>query len=109
MTNKILDFYKKESGTRDFAVLIAVLLVMLIGFAIWFATMPEPHSTYAMACKVMALDKESDTVILVDYASGNEWAWEGITDEMVGDTVIAVMDDAGTPQNFIDDVILSLK
>ena len=110
MSNKILNFYKADNGTRDFAILITVLFILLIAFAVWVATSNTPTSnTYTMACKVVALDTDNDVVILVDYVSGNEWAWEGINGEAVGDTVMLIMDDSGTPNVIVDDVILSIK
>lgn len=109
MSNKILNFYKADNGTRDFAILITVLFILLIVFAVWIATTPAPSNTYTMACKVVALDTDNDVVILVDYVSGNEWAWEGINGEGLGDTVMLIMNDSGTPNVIVDDVILSIK
>ena len=62
------------------------------------------HNTYPMAMQVVAFERETDTVVCCD-ATGLEWAFYGIEDWEVGDLVIAMMDDNGTRETLVDDII----
>jgi hypothetical protein len=56
---------------------------------------------------VVELETETDSVVFEDF-NGNLWAFEGIEDWFVGDTVAAVMADHGT-RTIHDDEIVSVK
>lgn len=69
---------------------------------------PNDHAIYPRGFIIAEMEKETDTLIL-DDGTGLEWKYEGIEDYWVGDYVVAIMDDNGTPNSIYDDIILDLR
>lgn len=65
------------------------------------------HNTYPRAMQVVAFERETGTVVCCD-ATGLEWEFYGIEDWAEGDLVIAMMDDNGTTNTIIDDIIVDV-
>lgn len=94
--------------------IINVLLVLCVVCAVAacvckvVALVEQPkEQTYAMTCKVVATDREYDTLVLKD-STGNLWALEGCEDWQVNDCCAVVMNDKGT-DSIYDDEIVSLR
>lgn len=67
----------------------------------------EPVITlYARTAKITDIDYAADTLTVVDGA-GLVWRFFGCEDYDTGDLVSLLMSDAGTPDNILDDVIVS--
>ena len=104
------DFFK-DSNTRPFAITITILLVILLGFCVWFVCMGEPKEAverkpdyYALATTVCAIDRDTDVVMCEDY-NGNLWEFYGVEDWDVGDCVNLLMNDSGTESIYDDEII----
>ncbi len=62
------------------------------------------HEKYAKTMRVCELDKETDTVTMVD-SNGNLWEMGGCEDWFVGDGCACIMDNNGT-ETIYDDVVV---
>ena len=65
----------------------------------------EPaHKLYPRAMEIVEFEHDTDTVVCVD-AVGLEWAFYGIEDWDIGDLIIVMLDNNGTPNTMVDDII----
>lgn len=103
------DFFK-DSNTRPFAIVIAILLVTVIAFAIWFICMGEPKDAierkpdyYALATVVTAIDRDTDVVTCED-SNGNLWEFYGVEDWQEGDNANLLMDSMDTERIYDDEI-----
>lgn len=62
------------------------------------------EDVYAMTTVVVELDYDNDAVVCVDF-NGNEWAFYGIEDWLVGDVATLVMWNAETDIIYDDEVL----
>lgn len=65
----------------------------------------EVHDTYMRAMVVTDVNYETDIVTCVD-AVGFEWQFYGCEDYFEGDLVCTLMDDMGTKETILDDIII---
>lgn len=86
----------------------AFLLLLIVNLFIVFSSGKTISHTYPMAAQVFWMDHENDVVIFVDGA-GNCWEIYGTEDWQVGDIAGLLMDDAGTPDNIIDDTVVDAR
>ena len=100
----------KDTNTRPFAIVITILLVVLLGFCVWFVLDGEPKDAverkpdyYALATTVNAIDRDTDVVTCEDY-TGNLWEFYGVEDWQVGDNANLLMDTMGTESIYDDEV-----
>lgn len=63
-----------------------------------------PGREYPIAGIVDSIDRENDTVLVVDGA-GNVWEFTGCEDYYLGDVVAFIMNDNGTPEIFDDYIV----
>lgn len=61
---------------------------------------------YPTTMIVVELDNQHDIVICEDF-NGNQWAFEGIEDWMIGDIVSMIMEDMGTAQIYDDIIVMT--
>ena len=95
---------------NGFAVAIVLcfglLLCALIVFKYLDTNKPEPHETYANCGCVTCVDYENDLVSVTDFG-GFVWQFFGCEDWDEGDICAMVMDDNGTPDNIMDDIVMN--
>jgi len=103
------DFFK-DSNTRPFAITITILLVILLGFCVWFVLDGTPKGTearkpdyYALATTVHHIDNDTDVVTCEDY-NGNLWEFYGVEDWQVGDNANLLMDTMDTTSIYDDEI-----
>lgn len=65
---------------------------------------PIQSETYTREMTVTEINRESDTVVLIDV-EGHIWAFYGVENWLVGDTCTCTMDDNGT-EDITDDAII---
>ena len=103
------DFFK-DTNTRPFAITITILLIILLGFCIWFVLDGETKNAvgrkpdyYALATMVCAIDRDTDVVTCEDY-NGNLWEFYGVEDWQVGDNANLLMDTMDTERIYDDEI-----
>ena len=103
------DFFK-DTNTRPFAITITILLVILLGFCVWFVLDGETKDAverkpdyYALATTVCAIDRDTDVVTCEDY-NGNLWEFYGVEDWQVGDNANLLMDSMDTERIYDDEI-----
>lgn len=82
---------------------ISILMAMLMVFTVGKGNVSESE-IYPRAMEIVEFERETDTVVCVD-AVGLEWAFYGIEDWDIGDLVIVMLDNNGTPNTMTDDII----
>lgn len=80
-------------------------LAMMMMATMMMSNTTTTHNTYTRAMTVTSLDNTQDVVACED-AVGYTWEFYGCEDWQVGDLVITVMDDNGTPETILDDMII---
>lgn len=63
---------------------------------------------YPAAGTVTELDHAAD-LVTVQTASGHVWQFEGVEDWQTGDACALLMNDAGTPDDVTDDLIINAR
>ena len=63
------------------------------------------NEVYPRAMEIIAFEEEHDTVVLED-AVGLSWCFYWIEDWEIGDMVIVMLDNNGTPDTITDDIIV---
>jgi len=63
---------------------------------------------YPQSFTVTDVDRANDIVTFETY-SGHQYLWEGCEDWEIGDRAAAIMNDAGSPETVIDDVIVQVR
>ena len=58
----------KDTNTKPFAIAIAVCLLLLVGFSIWFSFLPSQNHLYAKSAQVVSLDYENDRIIEIQLS-----------------------------------------
>ncbi len=81
--------------------IIMALIVVTIAIN---AKAANAHEVYPRAMEIVEFEHYTDTVVCVD-AVGLEWAFYGIEDWDIGDLVIVMLDNNGTPNTMVDDII----
>ena len=99
----------KNKDMKYFAWAITILMVLLVGYLVWFSTLKPSASSgvYPLTCEVIEVNRANDTVLAID-ATGNEWEWTGIEDWEIGDCASMIMNDNGTDRIY-DDAIISVR
>ncbi len=87
--------------------IIALLLAVVSAVSILCAA-HKPITTYAHTALITALDYDTDTVTVTDYACLT-WTFQGCEDYCVDALVSLIMSDNGTKETVLDDEILSAK
>lgn len=82
-----------------------ILAAVLLSFLLCQSTSPQ-H--YPLAGVVSEIDRSAD-VVTVEDAAGNLWRFTGAEDWCLGDLAALLMDDGGTPENVMDDVIVAAR
>lgn len=103
------DFFK-DRNMQSFTFVIAILLVAVIAFSVWFICMGEPKDAverkpdyYALATTVCAINRDTDVVTCEDY-NGNLWEFYGVGDWQVGDNANLLMDTMDTELIYDDEI-----
>ena len=103
------DFFK-DTNTRPFAITITILLVILLGFCVWFVLDSETKDAverrpdyYALATVVTAIDRDADVVTCED-STGNLWEFYGVEDWQEGDNANLLMDSMDTERIYDDEI-----
>ena len=72
----------KDTNTKPFAIAIAVCLLLLVGFSIWFSFLPSQNHLYAKSAQVVSLDYKNDFVTIKDV-NGFCWIFSGCEDWII--------------------------
>ena len=87
---------------------ILVLLLLIANLFAVFCSGKTVSRTYPLAARVEAMKQAEDTVLFVDGA-GNGWVISGIDDWQLGDVAGLLMDDNGTPEYIMDDIVIDVR
>ena len=87
-----------------------MILSLMIATIAFYSPSSESEQTnanevYPRAMEIIAFEEEHDTVVLED-AVGLSWCFYGIEDWEIGDMVIVMLDNNGTPDTITDDIIV---
>lgn len=85
-----------------------VALCSLITVIVLVRCTPANANNYPLTGKVTELHLGTNTVVVKDGA-GNKWAFRGIDDWFLEDTVSMIMSDNGTPDNIKDDKVVDVR
>lgn len=80
------------------ALVYILIMFVVMGFAI-----KAKGEEYAMMTVVVEVNRQDDEVVCVDF-NGNEWAFEGCEDWLVGDVCVMTMDDMDTDSIYDDEI-----
>lgn len=99
--------YTKEQQVVLWLMGLALFAFLVVCLVLIATNDTNDGQTYTMECYVMECDNDSDLIVMVDFATENEWVWEGIDNLNLGDVVEVTMNDNGT-EDITDDVMLTL-
>ena len=83
---------------------LTILAMVVMVATIVLSAKANEHKLYPRAMEIVEFEYDTDTVVCVD-AVGLEWAFYGIEDWDIGDLVIVMLDNNGTPNTMVDDII----
>ena len=83
---------------------LIIMALIVVTIAINAKAEDPTHEVYPRAMEIVEFERNTDTVVCVD-AVGLEWAFYGIEDWSIGDVVIVMLDNNGTPETMVDDII----
>lgn len=84
---------------------VSLFIVYILFVSIFIITAPAFADTNVRAGIIIEINEEDDYVVVEDPC-GLIWEFDEIEDFDIGDLVLMVMDDMGTPETIIDDVII---
>ena len=85
-----------------------MMMMMMITMMMMSNNTTTQHDTHMRAMIVTQLDYTQDIVTCVD-AVGFEWQFYGCEDYAINDLVCTLMDDNGTPDTILDDIIIDAE
>ena len=86
---------------------IIVLILLVANLCCMLCSGKTNHHQYPMAVWVYAVDDVRDTVTFVD-GRGEMWEIDGAEDWMAGDVAAMLMDDNGTEEYILDDIVVEV-
>lgn len=104
--------FKNQPGTVKenffFMTTLCCAALVIVLAAILAFTAEKQQMQYPQSMTVIGLDEEADTVY-VETFEGLVYTFHGVEDYALGDIVACIMDDAGTPDYVLDDIILKAR
>lgn len=88
--------------------LAAVVTVVSGGCTNWQELEAVEHSASYTVEDCIVTDVEADNTLVFESPDGNIWAIDNTVSAVVGDTITAKFNDAGTADNVTDDIVLSV-